>query len=90
MHQTENNRNQLISFSASVFLSPHACSIQHLFGNRVGLNPGLGGVRDVASAIISMNRLNKTDFSIFKLWMLCFQRISSDYLELTTAVVVTL
>ena len=24
-----------------------------LFGNRVALNPGLGGVRDVASAIIS-------------------------------------
>ena len=24
-----------------------------LFGNRVELNPGLGGVRDVASAIIS-------------------------------------
>ena len=27
--------------------------VQHLFGNRVALNSGLGGVRDFASAIIS-------------------------------------
>ena len=27
--------------------------VQHLFEGRVALNPGLGGVRDVASAIIS-------------------------------------
>ena len=27
--------------------------IQYLFGNRVALNPGLGDVRDVASAIMS-------------------------------------
>ena len=47
-----------------------------LFGNRVALNPGLGGVRDVASAIISHEQINKTESAIFKLWMLCFQRIS--------------
>ena len=29
------------------------CSVLFLFGNRVALNPGLGGVRDVTSAIIS-------------------------------------
>ena len=47
-----------------------------LFGSRVAfnkglivaLNPGLGGVRDVAPAIISP--------AIFKHRMLCFQRIS--------------
>ena len=74
------------------FLVLWDCRIQHLFGNRVALNPGLSGVRDVASTIISqylsMNRLSKTESAIFKLWMMCFQRISSDYLELTTAVVV--
>ena len=45
--------------------------------NRVALNPGLGGVRDVTSTIdISlMNRLNQTESAIFKLWMLYFQRI---------------
>ena len=45
------------------------------------LNPGLGGVRDVTSAIIShlplslINRPNKTESAVFKLWMLYFQRI---------------
>ena len=42
--------------------------IQNLFENRISLNPGLGGVRDVASAIISQEQS-----AIFKLWMLCFQ-----------------
>ena len=35
------------------FLVLWSCRIQHLFGNRVVLNPGLGGMRDVAPAIIS-------------------------------------
>ena len=36
-----------------------------------------------------MNRLNKTESAVFKLWMLYFQRIhSADYSEITTAVVV--
>ena len=35
------------------FLVLWGCRIQHLFGNGVALNPGLGGVRDVAAAIIS-------------------------------------
>ena len=52
--------------------------------NRVALSPGLGGVTDVASAIVS-HELNQTK-SVFS--MLYFQRISSDYLEITTAVVV--
>ena len=29
------------------------CRVQHLFESRVALTPGLGGVRDVASAIFS-------------------------------------
>ena len=46
------------------FLVLWTCRILHLFGNRVALNPGLGGVRDFASA---MNRLYKTEllFSYF-------------------------
>ena len=34
------------------FLVLWDCRVQHLFENRVALNPGLGGVRNVASAII--------------------------------------
>ena len=42
--------------------------------NRAALNPGLGGVRDIASAIISHEQ---TKFAVFKLWkMYFFQRIS--------------
>ena len=36
------------------------------------LNPGLGDVRDVASA----NRLSQTEPAIFRLWRLYFQRIT--------------
>ena len=43
----------------------------HLLGNRVALNPGLGGMRDVSL----MNRLNKTESAVFKHWMLYFQMI---------------
>ena len=35
------------------FLVLWDCRVQHLFESRVALNPGLGGMRDVASAIIS-------------------------------------
>ena len=35
------------------FLVLWDCRVQHLFGSRVVLNPGIGGVRDVASTIIS-------------------------------------
>ena len=35
------------------FLVIWDCRVQLTLGNRVALNPGLGGVRDVASAIIS-------------------------------------
>ena len=35
------------------FLVLWDCRVQNLFESRVALNPGLGGVRDVASAIIS-------------------------------------
>ena len=35
------------------FLVLWDCRVQLLFGNRVALNPGLGGVRDVASFITS-------------------------------------
>ena len=45
------------------------------FGNRVVLNPGLGGMQ-----LSLMNRLNQTESTVFKLRMLYFLRISSDYL----------
>ena len=47
------------------------------FESRVALNPGLGGMRDVASAVISHEQTQyKTESAVFKLWMLYFQRIS--------------
>ena len=43
------------------FLVPWNCRVQHLYESRVALNSGLGGVRDVASEIISheQNQLNR-------------------------------
>ena len=35
------------------FLVLWDCGVQHLFESRVALNPGLGGVTDVVSVIIS-------------------------------------
>ena len=35
------------------FLVLWDCRVQQLFESKVALNPGLGGMRDVASAIIS-------------------------------------
>ena len=35
------------------FLVLWDCRVQHLFESRAALNSGLGGVRDVASAIVS-------------------------------------
>ena len=43
-----------------------------LFWSRVALNPQLGSVRDVALPLYLMNRLNKTESAVFKLWMMCF------------------
>ena len=39
----------------------------------------LGDVKDVASAIIPMNRLNQTEPTVFKLWMLYFQKELFSY-----------
>ena len=60
-------------------------NMQSSLGTRVALSPGLGIMRDVTSAIISHEQ-NQTESAVFKLCMLYFQRISSDYLEITTAV----
>ena len=66
-------------------LVPWDWRVQHLFGNRVAINPGPGS--DLSLSL--MNRLNQTESAVFKLWMLYFQSISfSDYLEITMAVVV--
>ena len=48
------------------------CMVQQLFGNRVGLSPGLGGVRDVGSAIISheQTQLNR---------VCCFQTLDAVF-----------
>ena len=52
-------------------------------------NSGLGGVRNVASVIISHEQTKKTESVVFKLYMLYFQMILfTDNLETTTAVVV--
>ena len=57
--------------------------IHKSFESRVALNPGLCGMRDVTSA-------NKTESAVFIFWLLYFQRIPlSDYLEITTSVVVS-
>ena len=72
----------------SHFLVLWDCKVQHLFENRVALNSGLGGVRNVASVIISHEQTQKTESAVFKLYMLYFQRILfTDNLETTTAVV---
>ena len=49
------------------FLVLWDCRVQHLFESRVALNPGLGGVRHLI--LFLMNRLNKTESAVFKLWM---------------------
>ena len=65
------------------------CKVQHLFESRVALNSGLGGVRNVASVIISHEQTKKTESAVFKLYMLYFQRILfTDNLETPIAVVV--
>ena len=64
------------------------CKIQHLFGNRVALDPGLGGVRDVAPAIISPEHTQIKPSLLFSNFGCCVSKGSLlDYLELTTAAV---
>ena len=55
------------------------CRIQHLFGNRVALNPGLGGVRDVTSAISCQEQTQYNRVFYFRTLDAVFQMISSDY-----------
>ena len=68
------------------------CRIHNHFESRVALNLGLGGARDVATAIITLiNRLNKTKSAVSIFWMLYFQRIFlSDNLEITTSLYINL
>ena len=54
------------------FLFLWDCRIQRLFGNRVALNPGLGGVRDVASAIISHEQIQWN-------WVCYFQTLDTVF-----------
>ena len=49
--------------------------IHKLFKNRVALNPELGRVRAVASAIVSHEQINKTKSVVFNFLMPYFQRI---------------
>ena len=75
----------------SYFLVLWDCTVQHLFESRVALNSGLGGVKNVASVIISHEQTKKNESAVFKLYMLYFQRILfTDNLETTTAVVVSI
>ena len=48
------------------FLVLWDCRIQLLFGNRVARNPGLGGVGDVASAIISHEKTQSNGVCCFQ------------------------
>ena len=58
--------------------------------NRVALNPGLGGMRCVASAIIAHEQTRSNRVCCFQTLDLVFPKdLSSDYLEITTAVVVS-
>ena len=60
-----------------------------LFGSRVALNPGLGGVRDVASAITSHEQTQSNRVCCFQTLDAVFPKhLLSDYLETTPAVVV--
>ena len=61
-----------------------------LFGNRNALNPGLGGVRCVASAIIAHEQTRTNRVCCFQTLDLIFPKdLFSDHLETTTAVVVS-
>ena len=52
-----------------------------LFSNRVALNPGLGGVRDVTSAIISHEQTQSNRVCYFQTFDAVFPKDSlSDYL----------
>ena len=52
-----------------------------LFGTRVALNPGLGGVRDVASAIISHEQTQSNRVCCFQTLDVVFPKdLLSDYL----------
>ena len=65
------------------------CRVQLLFGNRIALNPRLGGLKDVASAIISHERTLSNRVCCFQTLDAVFPKdLFSDYLEITTAVVV--
>ena len=72
------------------FAGPLGMWVQHLFESRVALNLGLGGVKNVASAIISHEWTASAVFknvasaiishewtasAVFKLWILYFQRM---------------
>ena len=53
------------------FLVLWDCGIQHLYERRVALNPGLGGVTDVASAIISHEQTHKKTSLLFSNFGCC-------------------
>ena len=58
------------------------CRVQFLFGNRVALNPELGGVRDVAFAIISHEQTQSNRVCCFQTLDEVFPKdVFSDYLH---------
>ena len=70
-----NRLTERVSVVSFTVFSPLGHGSTLLFGNRVVLNPGLGGVRDVAYAIISHKHTKSNRVCVFKLWMLNFQII---------------
>ena len=54
--------------------------VQHLFESREAVNPGLGGVRDVVSALSFMNRLSKTVCCFQTMDVVFTKDLLSDYI----------
>ena len=71
-------------YSVVIFTFPGLLGLQgsfFLFSNRVGLNPGLGGVRDVTSAIISHEQTQSNRVCYFQTLDAVFPKDPiSDYL----------
>ena len=66
------NVSTYIDMLCSQFLVLWDCRIQRLFENQVALNPGIGGVRDVASAIISHEKTQSNR-------VCCFQTLNTVF-----------
>ena len=75
------HRYSVVIFTFSGLLGLQGSFFFFLFSNRVALNPGLGGVRDVTSAIISHEQTQSNRVCYFQTLDAVFPKDSlSDYL----------